>query len=159
MHIHTKYLGEMEIEDNKMIHFSVGLPGFIGETEFVLLDLPDNPVFQVLQSVLNVNTAFIVTNPYHFYQDYSFELEDSLLKSLHILSEKDVVILTIVTLKDPFHESTLNLKAPVIINSASKKGKQYIINRDEIPVQAPITPGNFSKVGVNNYACFNKKAK
>ncbi|UJL45342.1 flagellar assembly protein FliW [Virgibacillus sp. NKC19-16] len=146
MHIHTKYLGEMEIEDQKVIHFSAGLPGFIEESEFVLLDLPDNPIFQVLQSIRNVNTAFIVTDPYHFYQDYSFELEDSLLDSLHIQSEKDVIVLTIVTLKDPLHTSTLNLKAPVIINPASKKGKQYIINRDEIPAQAPIVPDDFVKV-------------
>lgn len=146
MQIHTKYLGEMEIENQKVIHFSAGLPGFIEESEFVLLDLPDNPIFQVLQSIRNVNTAFIVTDPYHFYQDYSFELEDSLLESLRIQSEKDVIVLTIVTLKAPFHTSTLNLKAPVIINPASKKGKQYIINRGEIPAQAPVVPDDFVKV-------------
>lgn len=124
MHIHTKYLGEMEIEDQKVITFPAGIPGFNDEMEFVLLDLPDNPIFQVLQSIHKVNTAFIVTNPYHFYHDYSFELEEDLLDRLDIQSEKDVVVLTIVTLKDPFHTSTLNLKAPVIINPASKMGKQ-----------------------------------
>lgn len=146
MHIHTKYLGEMEIEDQKVITFPAGIPGFNDEMEFVLLDLPDNPIFQVLQSIHKVNTAFIVTNPYHFYHDYSFELEEDLLDRLDIQSEKDVVVLTIVTLKDPFHTSTLNLKAPVIINPASKMGKQYIVNRDEIPAKAPIVTGNFSKV-------------
>ncbi|MBP1971168.1 flagellar assembly factor FliW [Virgibacillus natechei] len=147
MHLHTKYLGEVEIDASKIIQFPVGLPGFIDETEFALVDFPDNPIFQVLQSVKSVNTAFIVTNPYHFYHDYSFELDDSIVESLEVKSEKDVMVVTIVTLKNPFNTSTLNLKAPVIINPSSKQGKQYILNMDNIPAKAPISPGNHLKAG------------
>ncbi|WP_067727096.1 flagellar assembly protein FliW [Oceanobacillus damuensis] len=140
MNIQTKYLSEVEIEENKLIHFPFGLPGFAEETEFVLLDLPENPVFQILQSVKSAEIAFIVTNPYQLYQKYTFHLEESLLENLHINDEKEVAVLSIVTLKNPFHTSTLNLKAPIIINSNLKQGKQYILNTEEYSSQAPIVP-------------------
>ncbi|PAV31018.1 flagellar assembly protein FliW [Virgibacillus profundi] len=146
MRIQTKYLGDLAIDESKIIQFPAGLPGFINETGFVLLDLPDNPVFQILQSVSSADTAFIVTNPYHIYRDYSFDLDNNLMESLEISNEKDVTVLTIVTLKKPFQTSTLNLKAPIIINPNSKLGKQYILNVDDYPTKASIAPGTPEKV-------------
>ncbi|MUK90801.1 flagellar assembly protein FliW [Ornithinibacillus sp. L9] len=146
MKIETKYLGEVEIEENIIIEFPSGLPGFVDETKFVLLDLPGNPIFQVLQSVRSVNVAFIVTNPYHFYRDYTFELDGNLLEALHIRVEKEVMVLSIITLKEPFHTSTINLKAPVIINQTKMFGKQYILNMEDYPSKASITPTSPSTV-------------
>lgn len=142
MKIHTKYLGEVEIEDSMVIHFAGGIPGFLEETEFVLLDLPDNPVFRVLQSVKSVNMAFVVTDPYQIYRDYAFDLDDNILESLQIKNENEVVVLTTVTLKKPFNASTLNLKAPLIINSSNRQGKQYILISDDHLTKAPIVPAN-----------------
>ncbi|HLR52085.1 MAG TPA: flagellar assembly protein FliW [Candidatus Avamphibacillus sp.] len=140
MEIQTKYLGEVQIDESNIIQFSNGLPGFHGEKQFVLLELPGNPVFQILQSVVTKDIAFILTNPYHFYQDYTFELDDSVLESLLIQTKEEVAVFTIVTLKQPFKTSTINLKAPVIINSQKKCGKQLILNNDEYPTKASITP-------------------
>ncbi|SHF89204.1 flagellar assembly protein FliW [Ornithinibacillus halophilus] len=134
----TKYFGEMEIEEDKIINFPSGLPGFIEETSFILLELPGSPVFQILQSIHNRDIAFVVANPYHFYEDYSFDLDDHLLTSLEINTEEDVMVLSIVTLKDPFSTSTINLKAPIIINHMKKRGKQYILNIDDYSIREPI---------------------
>lgn len=138
MAIQTKYLGEMEVQDEQKIEFSSGLPGFVDEIEFALIDFPGNPLFQILQSLSTPELAFIVTNPHHFYQDYEFKLDEQVQESLHIKSEKDVLLRTIVTIKKPFQKSTLNLKAPLIINPTAKKGKQYILNMDDYTTQAPI---------------------
>lgn len=138
MAVQTKYLGEIDIEEAHVVDFPAGLPGFTDEVSFVLLDLPGNPVFQTLQSIETTELAFIVTNPYHFYKDYEFKLDDQIQESLEIKTEADVIVLSTVTLKDPFDTSTLNLKAPIIINSTSKLGKQYILNNDEYLTKAPI---------------------
>jgi flagellar assembly factor FliW len=138
--IQTKYLGETEIVSANIINFTGGIPGFHEENEFVLMDIPGNQGFQILQSVTSVNIAFIVTNPHQIYPDYTFQLDDNILETLQVKDEKEVVVLTIVTIKDPFHESTLNLKAPIIINPVSKQGKQYILNHDEYETKAAITP-------------------
>jgi flagellar assembly factor FliW len=137
--IQTKYLGGTDVAEEDIIRFPSGLPGFIDETAFILQDLPGNPVFRILQSVKTSRVAFIVTDPYHFFKHYSFKLDESLLESLSIKSEADIVVLTIVTLKDPFHASTINLKAPLIINAAAKRGKQYILNTDEYAAKTALS--------------------
>lgn len=144
--IDTKYLGSIEIEKKQIIQFPSGLPGFIEEVEFVILDIPGNPAFQTLQSIVTPGLAFIVTNPYQFYLDYTFKLDEQILGSLAIENEQDVVVLSIVTLKSPFKTSTLNLKAPIIIHSTHKQGKQYILNKDEYLTKAPIVSPNTLKV-------------
>lgn len=140
MKIQTKYFGEMEIDRSKQIQFANGLPGFNEETEFVLLDMPNAPLFQVLQSVKTDYVAFITANPHALYPDYSFRLDDKTKEQLDIKSEKEVVVLSIITLKQPFEKSTMNLKAPIIINSREKLGKQYILNTDEYSSTASIKP-------------------
>jgi flagellar assembly factor FliW len=142
MRIQTKYLGEAEIELSQIINFAAGIPGFNDETEFILMEIPGNAGFQILQSITSAGTAFIVTNPHHIYPDYTFELDDNMLETLQIKSEKEVVVLTIVTIKKPFQKSTLNLKAPIIINPVSKRGKQYIINSDDYATKAAIASGH-----------------
>lgn len=140
MKLNTKYLGEVQIDEEKIIQFSKGLPGFPDEMTFIILDLPDNTVFQVLQSTTTSSLAFVITNPYLFYQDYSVQLNDELLQQLAIEKQEDVVIYTIVTLKQPFSESTINLRAPIVINAKTLKGKQYILNDGDYSSKASLSP-------------------
>jgi|SRR5690625_1603952 len=141
MKLDTKYLGEIEVEQSDIIRFPSGIPGFQEETEFVLLNLPgeSSHLFQVLQSVKSSELAFIVTNPYYFYSDYEFKLDDAIIDQLEIQKEGEVTVFTIVTVKSPFASSTVNLKAPVIINHNKRLGKQYILNIDKYQTKAPIT--------------------
>lgn len=138
MIIQTKYLGEAEVEDKKVIHFKSGLPGFETEKKFVLLDISEQVVFQILQSIQTKDLAFFVVNPYLLYEQYSIKLNEHVIESLEIKEEKDVVVLSVMTLKEPFTESTVNLKAPLIINMANNQGKQYILNDDTYSMRAAI---------------------
>lgn len=145
MNIQTKYLGTVAIEEKNMIHFPSGIPGFNEEKQFILLDIPGNPVFQFLQSVQTEELAFIVTDPYHFYNDYTIELDDPTLNTLKITSKEEVFVMSIVTLKDPFDNSTINLKAPLIINHKKMLGKQLILNSDTLQSKATIKPVTVQK--------------
>ena len=40
-------------------------------------------------------------------------------------------VFVILTVRDPFEDSTANLQAPVILNMNNKLGKQYIMNTDQ----------------------------
>lgn len=143
--IDTKYLGKIDVAINEVIRFSVGLPGFSEENEFILLELPGNPTFQIMQSINTPTLAFILTNPYHFYQDYAFKLDEQTIEFLKVKDVKDVSVFTIVTLKSPFHSSTLNLQAPIIIHVAEKIGKQYILDQTSYQTKASIVPSNTSE--------------
>ncbi|RYG74393.1 flagellar assembly protein FliW [Lentibacillus lipolyticus] len=140
MHIQTKYFGEMNVDKGSFIQFPDGLPGFPDEKQFVLLNLSEKSIYQVLQSVENPAIAFVVVNPYDIYQDYVIDLDDNLIDTLQITDKRDVVVMSIVTLKDPFESSTINLKAPIIIHSRTSQGKQYILHTDEYPTKASILP-------------------
>lgn len=130
MKIQTKYFDEVKINEADIIQFPNGLPGFLDEKAFVLLNLEDT-VFQVLQSVETADLGFIVVQPFQFKADYRFELDDQVAEQLKIESEADIMILSIVTLKDSLKTSTVNLKAPLIINHKTKVAKQYIIPKTD----------------------------
>jgi flagellar assembly factor FliW len=128
MNIETKYFGEMSVEEEKIISFKKGLPGFQDEKAFVLFDFPDNPVFQILQSTVTPVVAFVVTSPYHFYKEYVFDLDEQTKEELVITKPEQVNVLSILTLRDPFADSTINLQAPLIINTDSLHGQQIILS-------------------------------
>ncbi len=127
--IQTKYHGEIEINKEEILHFEKGIPGFLDEKEFVILPLSDDDqTFSIMQSVNTSYAAFVITNPFNFFQDYEFKLDDSVLEELGIKSEKDVLTYSILTIEAPFNKTTANLQAPVIINAANHKAKQVILN-------------------------------
>ncbi|MCM3740225.1 flagellar assembly protein FliW [Oceanobacillus luteolus] len=140
MQLATKYLGNVEVDQRKIIQFPNGLPGFPDENEFIILDLPNNAAFQLLQSIKTSDLAFVITNPHLIYKNYEIKLEKELLTTLQINKEKDVAVYAIVTLNKPFSNSTLNLRAPVIINTEQLMGKQYILNDDTYSSKASLTP-------------------
>ncbi|WP_197431748.1 flagellar assembly protein FliW [Lentibacillus sp. JNUCC-1] len=143
--IQTKYFGETTIDKHELFTFASGLPGFAEETSFVILDLPGNQLFHVLQSVNTPDLAFVITNPHQFYPNYSFELEDHVAQQIDIEQEADTAVAVIVTLKEPFEKSTLNLKAPLILNTRSRLGKQHILQDDTWFVKAPVTTPEMSE--------------
>ncbi|QTN00393.1 flagellar assembly protein FliW [Sediminibacillus dalangtanensis] len=145
MKIQTKYIGSVEVDQNETIEFPQGIPGFNAEREFILLDFPENPVFQIMQSVENQQLAFIVTNPFHFRSDYDIDLDRSLVETLEIQQEGDVVILSILSLKDPFEKSTMNLQAPIVVNMTKRKGKQFITNKKDYSTREPLIAAASSK--------------
>jgi flagellar assembly factor FliW len=127
----TKYHGEQIVEEKEIIHFEKGIPGFDEEKEFVLLPFMDDSVFMILQSVLTPGLAFVIADPFHFFKEYDFTLEDQVVDALQLESEKNVTVFVILTVQDPFQNTTANLKAPVVINTEKKLGKQVILTNTE----------------------------
>lgn len=123
----TKYHGEIHIDENEIITFANGIPGFLQEKKFVILPFGEDTGISVMQSVSNSQLAFVVTNPFFFYQDYDFTIDDQVVEQLQLESEKDVTIYVILTVQDPFEKTTANLQAPLVINSKGKLGKQVIL--------------------------------
>ncbi|WP_017470756.1 flagellar assembly protein FliW [Amphibacillus jilinensis] len=140
MKIQTKYFGEVEINEQHVITFPNGLPGFQNQKKFILMDLPDNPTFEILQSIDQETVAFVLASPYQFYQDYQIDLDDSILEQLSITTPEDVRVYGILTLKDQFQQSTINLQAPIVLNHKQRLAKQYITNDPNYATRAPIVP-------------------
>jgi flagellar assembly factor FliW len=129
--IETKYTGTIEIEESRVICFEKGIPAFEEEKSFVLLPFEEGTPFYVLQSTTALEVAFIVINPFQFVPGYQVKLPESTIDQLDIQSEEEVATFVMLTVKEPFEETTANLQAPVIINATKQKGKQLLLSNTD----------------------------
>lgn len=144
MTIQTKFHGSIELTPEDMYTFENGLPGFPDEKQFVILPLEETTLF-VLQSVSTREVAFIITSPFEVFPEYNVKLSDDVLTSLQIGAEEDVVVYTILTVQEPFTKTTVNLQAPIVINTKKKLAKQYITNDTSFSMRQPLVPGQEAK--------------
>ncbi|WP_431029178.1 flagellar assembly protein FliW [Lysinibacillus sp. LZ02] len=127
MLIQTKFLGEVEIKESEIVTFENGLPGFPDYQRFILLSLDADLPLALLQSTEEATIGFVVAFPFAFKQDYAFDLSDEDKEDLQIEKEEEVITYSIVTLQETFADSTINLLAPVIINTNKQLGKQIVL--------------------------------
>lgn len=127
MKIETKFLGEVDIVEEDIYTFENGLPGFEDLTKFVLIPLDADLPLAILQSTEQAPISFVVAYPFAFNPSYAFDLSEEDKQALHIETEDEVVTYAIVTVQEPFEDSTMNLLAPVVINVAKKYCKQVVL--------------------------------
>ncbi|WP_297712208.1 flagellar assembly protein FliW [Clostridium sp.] len=119
------------------IIFKKGIPGFDSLREFIITDLEDNKKFKVLQSKES-EISFVMTDPFEIYDNYEINLNDEIIKELEIKNPEDVLILSIITLGKTLETSTMNLKAPLVINIKNNLGKQYIMQNSKYETKHPL---------------------
>ncbi|MFE4122016.1 flagellar assembly protein FliW [Priestia sp. YIM B13486] len=127
MKISTSYHGDIEIDNQQTLTFNQGIPGFLEETEFVILPLPEAEASQVLQSIQTKELAFIITDPFQFFLDYDFHLEPQEIEKLQLQQAEDAAVYVLLTMSDSMEKITANLQAPVIINTKQQLAKQVIL--------------------------------
>lgn len=138
--IETTRFGALPVPEADCIHFG-GIPGFPGAERFVVMQHDEGSVFAWMISVEIPDLAFVVTDPWQFFPDYRPPIESRHLHALGVEKPEDFELLVLVS----FHgeKTTLNLAAPVLINAASRKGVQLVLDsseygvREEIPTPDP----------------------
>lgn len=131
MKLLTDILGEIEYSEEDVIVFSEGLYGFSNFKKFIIINVAGIELpFQWLQSIEDGTLSFVMTTPFAFCNPYDFVITDTVTEQLKISSPEDVAVNAFVVLSDQLEDSTINLKAPVLINIKSRIGKQVILNED-----------------------------
>ncbi|MCM1231308.1 MAG: flagellar assembly protein FliW [Ruminococcus flavefaciens] len=140
MRIETKVFGEIEIADEKIIHFPSGIIGFPYLVDFALVHDVEkgSGAIHWLQSVQEPAFALPVMDPLIVCPDYNPEIDDELLEPIGKLEEEELLVLVTVTVPSDLTKMTVNLKGPIIINAAEKKACQVIIEGDDYAVKFPI---------------------
>ncbi|WP_336636186.1 flagellar assembly protein FliW [Lysinibacillus fusiformis] len=139
MKITTKFLGEIEIEKQEILTFEQGLLGFEDYKKFILLPIDANLPLVLLQSVDQMEIGFIIAYPFVFKKDYSFDISEEDREQLQIEKEEDALVYAVVTIKETFQDSTINLLAPLIINMDKKLGKQIVLQDNKhYPLRYPM---------------------
>jgi flagellar assembly factor FliW len=136
MQLETDHFGTIEIDENEFIYFPEGIPGFEKSNRFVLIgNNAGEEVFYWLQSVDYPDLCFVVTDPFMVYDGYGVDVEDEDVELLEITDTNKVLTLTIVVIPENMDEIRVNLKAPIIINTEKKLGKQIIQQNDNLPIR------------------------
>lgn len=159
MLLNTKHFGEIEIDESKIITFREGIPSFEDLKRYIVLYNGDETSpFRWLQCVDDGQLAFAVINPFMILGHYDIEISEETVGSLNIESISDVMVLAIVVVPEDPNKMTMNLKAPVIINTKNNSGMQVVLDTDMYSVRHYIVE-ELRRQEVNTGAGSNKEEK
>jgi flagellar assembly factor FliW len=133
--LETSRFGQLEVPKASIITVVNGVIGFPEWIKYTLLEY--NPPFSWLQSVENGSLAFVVVNGAEFGDDYSFPLPIG-DRDLDLKEDDDVAVVNLVSVRPNPTETTVNLKAPIIVNLRTLKGRQLVLDDSRFPVRMPL---------------------
>lgn len=125
MDVRTTRFGTVQIAPERVITLPKGLLGFSGCTRFCLMQPAEDSAFFWLQSLDDPALAFIVTDPALFVPEYSVPIRPEQMGELTLNTLDDAQVFVICNKIDG--TITGNLQGPLVINTVSKIGEQFVL--------------------------------
>jgi flagellar assembly factor FliW len=138
--VQTSRFGELDIAEDEVFHFEEGIPGFRHVQKYAIIEVEESP-FMYLQSADHGDVSFIVVSPFDFLKSYEFTLPEELIESLNIKNEQQVKIVSILSVRNDLASATINLGAPIILNTRLRLGAQYILPDGKYSIHHPLFAG------------------
>lgn len=139
MKVSTLHFGELEYSEQEVFYFTQGIPGLEEHHRFLLIPLEEGIPFSYLQSIDEGILAILITNPFDYFQDYDFSLNEGTQVELQIEDPQDIEVWSIVKVNENLSEATINLLAPIIVNSKKRLGKQVILHNSGYTIKHPLS--------------------
>jgi flagellar assembly factor FliW len=114
------------------------MPGFPDRRRFALVRLDAAGDLCSMTSLDDPALRFLVVPPARFFPDYAPEVEDDVLADLEIDSPDDLLLLVVLNAGTSLASTTANLAAPVLVNPATRRGGQIVLDRADLPLAAPL---------------------
>ena len=121
----TAHFGAMNVDEQSIIEFAAGLPGFEDCRRFAPLPHSEQPSLIFLQSLECPELCFLTIPVSNLRADYKVAMSQEDLEFLGIRADANMLALAIISLIEG-EEPTANLLSPVIIHSASRRAVQAI---------------------------------
>ncbi|MGK5651830.1 flagellar assembly protein FliW [Brevibacillus formosus] len=115
------------------LFFEDGIPGFSHLQFFQLMQEEESPFF-LIQSTEDKDVGFWVVDPFVFFPSYEFSLSSVTKETLRINEASPVAVFSIVTIRDN-NQTTVNLKAPIVVNLSNRMGRQVILQEDSYSIR------------------------
>ena len=135
MKLLTRDLGELEIDEKDIVTFTGPIFGFEKYRRFVFLyqeDLSEHFIW--LQSVDEPQLCFILVQPDLITDHYTPELPP---EAKTLLGDGDYMCWLIVSLREPFTDSTVNLRSPIVVNPELRQAAQFVLE-GALPIRHPL---------------------
>lgn len=134
----SDFFSNLVYSKNDVIIFPQGIPGFEKCREFVMVSIPEYVPFEWLTCIDGSKLRFAIINPMLFRPDYAPNMQKETLADLQIEKPEDILLYSIVTIREDAFASSANLLGPIIINKSRRIGKQVILDDDRYSTQEPI---------------------
>lgn len=135
MKVKTTRFGELEVNPTDLVVFAEGLLGFENLKKYFVVDPGDSTLILWLQSTEDEKIAFPIIEPKIFKPDYIAKLLPADLNGLELESLQSAKLYSILTIPANVTEMSANIKAPIVINSAKKVGKQIVLQDSKLSVK------------------------
>ena len=139
MKIQTKWFGEIDTTEDKIITFEKGIIGFEDFKKFTIVvdaEKESENTIMWLQSAEEPSLALPIIKPEIVKEDYDPIVEDELIKSLgEDIENAYLAVYVTITVPSDLTKMTCNLKAPIIVNMDTMKGTQLIAGNEDYQVR------------------------
>lgn len=136
--LHTARFGAIAYEDSHVLHLGGGLIG-ISDMDRVLVVQPGGtgPLYW-LQSVDEPELAVVVADTAQVVPDYKPEIAAADLADLDLKRPEDALVLGVCVLASDPGASTINLRAPLIVNPVRRRGRQVLLDDERYSLRHPL---------------------
>ena len=132
MLLQTKYFGQVECPEERLLRFDKGLFGFEEEKAFCLLPFQGSGgSLLCFQSAATPQLAFVAMNPFSLLPGYAPVLTAGELAELGVERSEDLCFYALCVARNPVAGSTVNLRCPVAINDRTRQAVQVILDTEE----------------------------
>jgi flagellar assembly factor FliW len=112
-------------------------PGFDPLTDFMLDDIEGASGLYALRAVGNDGIRLFVLDASVYVPDYAPELSDEQVSALGVVDAEDAIVLVVA---NPGENGTsMNLMAPIIVNSKTGASAQVILEGQDWPLRATLS--------------------
>lgn len=139
MKITTTRFGDVEVDESLLLEFKLPIIGYNNLKKFVLIDHNETSCFKWLQSAESAETAFPVTMASYFDINYVFEIPDENAEKIGLENSDNLIVFNIATIpaNNP-NNTTINLRAPVIVNTKNMQAMQIILPDETLKIRHSI---------------------
>lgn len=145
--VETSRFGSMQCSSDSVFTFEKGIPGFEDLKKWVLIG-EENDDFFWLQSCEDGDAALPGVFAETFAPEESKKLKERIFKNSG--KNENVSLFLVMTIPSNFMESTLNMKAPIMLDNETKKGAQVIFDDPAIPLKQKIFENNRESIPETN---------
>lgn len=125
MVIESTRFGALEIDEASVLELPDGLIGLPG-TAYALIATGIASPFNWLHSAEHADLALPVTNPWLFFPEYEVRVPDEDARRLDLDDPTAAEILCVVRAAPKLEEFTINLAAPIVVNTVEQCARQII---------------------------------
>jgi flagellar assembly factor FliW len=87
---------------------------------------------------LDEQISFVVVNPYSIVDDYTFDIDDDVLKSLHFDNNTTEGVVVLCIVRPNQNNLLVNLRSPLVINPGEGIFRQIILQNESYGVSVPL---------------------